>query len=76
MATPHGGPPAVTAATAHKALVSVGLLVVALIGAVIVAGDSPSAAKIILLVLVGVVLIRGITSGSILGGLGNYPWTP
>lgn len=69
-------PPA-TLATSHQSLVSVVVILVVLMIGYEVAGVSSTAADWVLIVLVGAVLIRGMTLGGSFQSFSNkYPWIP
>ena len=66
------------AATSHKILVSVAVLIGGAFVFQGVAASSPAAHNVVLALLVGVVLILGINLGVTgkLGALANYPYLP
>ena len=69
--------PPMSLTTSHKSLISVVVILVVLMIGYEIAGVSSTAADWVLIVLVGAVLIRGMTLGGSFQSFSNkYPWIP
>jgi hypothetical protein len=67
----------VSSLSAHKTLVTVGIMVALSVVATEVAGTNHNAAVVIMLLLVGVLLIRGMTQSAALQNFtSSYPFNP